>query len=54
MMTGRLLREQQLRGATEVILPRIGYATWADWNRFEELVEIGRVAAREFFGLPSP
>jgi len=54
MMTGRLLREQQLRGAAEVILPRIGYATWADWNRFEELVEIGRVAAREFFGLTSP
>lgn len=54
MMTGRLLREQQLRGAAGVIQPRIGYATWADWNRFEELVEIGRVAAREFLGLPSP
>jgi hypothetical protein len=24
MMTGRLLREQQLRGAAEVILPRLG------------------------------
>jgi NTE family protein len=54
MMTGRLLREQQLRGAAGVIHPRIGYATWADWNRFEELVEIGRVAAREFLGLPPP
>lgn len=54
MMTGRVLREQQLRKAAEVIEPRVGYATWADWNRFEDLVEIGRVAAREFFGLPSP
>jgi NTE family protein len=54
MMTSRLLREQQLRGAAGVIRPRIGYATWADWNRFDELVEIGRVAAREFLGLPSP
>ena len=54
MMTSRLLREQQLRGAAGVIQPGIGYATWADWNRFDELVEIGRVAAREFLGLPSP
>lgn len=54
LMTGRLLREQQLRGAAGVILPSVGFATWADWHRFEELVEVGRVAAREFFGLPAP
>jgi NTE family protein len=52
MMTGRLLREHQLRNAAGVILPRVGYATWADWNRFEELVDVGRAAAREFLGLP--
>ena len=40
-------------GAAGVIVPRVGYATWADWNRFEALLEIGRAAAREFFGLPS-
>jgi len=51
MMTGRLLREQQLRGAATVIEPKVGYATWADWNCFEELVEVGRVAAREYFGV---
>ena len=51
MMTGRLLREQQLRLAAGVIEPRVGYATWADWNRFEDLVETGRAAAREFLGL---
>ncbi len=54
MMTGRLLRVQQLRGAAGVIQPKVGYATWADWNRFEALLEIGRAAAREFLGLPTP
>ncbi len=51
MMTGRRLREQQLRRAGGVIEPMVSYATWADWNRFEDLIEIGRAAAREFLGL---
>ena len=51
MMTARLLRRRQLRSATYVIRPKVGGARWAEWNRFDEFVEIGRVAAREFLGL---
>jgi NTE family protein len=50
MMTARLLREQQLRTATGVIRPAVGRARWAEWQRFDEFVEVGRTAAREFLG----
>jgi NTE family protein len=52
MMTARLLRERALAAAHIVIRPRVGYATWAEWNRFDELVAGGRRAAEQFFGLP--
>ena len=51
MMTARLLRRRQLRSATHVIRPRVGNARWAEWYRFDEFVEAGRVATREFLGL---
>ena len=51
MMTARLLRRQQLKSATLVIRPAVGSARWAEWNRFDEFVEAGRVATREFLGL---
>ncbi len=51
MMTARLLRRQQLQSATRVIRPAVGNARWAEWNRFDEFVEAGRVATREFLGL---
>ncbi|MBD3873584.1 MAG: patatin-like phospholipase family protein [Acidobacteria bacterium] len=51
MMTARLLRRRQLRSATQVIRPRVGNARWAEWYRFDELVEAGRVATHEFLGL---
>ena len=50
MMTARLLREQQLRTATGVIRPAVGRARWAEWQRFDEFVEVGRAASREFLG----
>jgi len=51
MMTARLLRQRQLRSATHVIRPQVGGARWAEWHRFDEFVEAGRVATREFLGL---
>ncbi len=51
MMTARLLRRRQLRSATHVIRPDVGDARWAEWQRFDEFVELGRAAAREFLGL---
>jgi len=51
MMTARLLRRRQLRSATHVIRPDVGNARWAEWHRFDEFVELGRAAAREFLGL---
>jgi len=51
MMTARLLRRRQLRSATQIIRPDVGGARWAEWHRFDEFVEIGRVAARRFLGL---
>ena len=50
MMTARLLRRRQLRSATHVIRPRVGNARWAEWYRFDEFVEAGRVATHEFLG----
>ncbi len=52
MITAGLLRRAQLAKATAVIRPEVGVTTWADWDRFEDLVEAGRVAARDFLGLP--
>jgi len=51
MMTARLLRKRQLRSATHVIRPKVGGARWAEWHRFDEFVEAGRVATREFLVL---
>ena len=51
MMTARLLRRRQLRSANHVIRPDVGDARWAEWQRFDEFVELGRAAAREFLGL---
>ena len=51
MMTARLLRQRQLESATQVIRPQVGGARWAEWHRFDEFVEAGRVATREFLGL---
>ena len=51
MMTARLLRQRQLRSADLVIRPDVGNARWAEWQRFDEFVELGRVATREFLGL---
>jgi len=53
MMTARLLRDRQLKSASAVIRPEVGSARWAEWQRFDEFVELGRVAAREFLDLPS-
>jgi NTE family protein len=51
MMTARLLRQRQLKAATHVIRPQVGGARWAEWHRFDEFVEAGRVATVEFLGL---
>jgi len=51
MMTARLWRRRQLRSASYVIRPDVGDARWAEWQRFDEFVELGRAAAREFLGL---
>lgn len=50
MMTARLLRERQLADATWVIRPTIGPVAWADWGAFDEMIEAGESATREFFG----
>ena len=51
MMTGALLRGSHLSKADHVIRPEVGDATWADWDRMEELIEAGRGAASEWLGL---
>jgi len=51
MMTARLLRDRQLKSATFVVRPEVGAARWAEWQRFEEFVEMGRTATRSFLGL---
>lgn len=53
-MTARLLREHQLRRCLHVVRPQVGRAAWFDWDRLEELAEAGRVAAREWLGVPQP
>ncbi len=54
MMTARLLRHRHLQAASHVIRPEVGKARWAEWQRFDDFVETGRVAARGFFGLVAP
>lgn len=51
MMTARLLRNTHLEAATHVIRPQVGVARWAEWQRFDEFIEMGRIAARTFLGL---
>lgn len=51
MMTSRLLRWRHLESATHVIRPGVGAARWAEWSRFDEFVEAGYTATREFLGL---
>jgi len=51
MMTSKLLRERQLAEVGSVIRPAIGPVAWADWGCFDDLVDAGEAAAREFFGL---
>lgn len=51
MITSRLLRERQLTMCGDVLRPAVGHATWADWERFDELVEAGRRSAREWLTL---
>jgi predicted acylesterase/phospholipase RssA len=51
MFTARLLRRRELSRVRAVIRPHVGHTTWADWDRFDELVAEGRRAALEFFGL---
>jgi NTE family protein len=51
MFTARLLRRRELSRVRAVIRPHVGHTTWADWDRFDELVVEGRRAALEFFGL---
>lgn len=50
LMTSIKLRRLQLRKCRHVIRPAVGHATWAEWERFDELVEAGRNAARDWFG----
>jgi NTE family protein len=50
-MTSRLLRLQQLREATHIIRPMVGDARWAEWQRYDEFIELGRRAMRDFLGL---
>jgi NTE family protein len=50
MMTARLVRRASLEQASLVLRPRVGHATWADWTRFDELVDAGRRSAREYLG----
>ncbi len=52
MMTGRLLVRHQLDGASTVLHPQVGCATWSDWDRMDELVDAGRRAVENWLGAP--
>lgn len=54
MMTGRLLVGCQLRGAARVLHPRVGIATWSDWDLMDELLAAGRAAVAAWLGDPPP
>jgi NTE family protein len=51
LMTLNLLRREELFHAADIIRPNVGRATWADWSKFEQLVEAGRAAAKRFLGI---
>jgi hypothetical protein len=51
LMTLNLLRREELLHAADVLRPEVGHATWADWDRFEELVSAGRKATKRFLGI---
>ncbi len=51
MMTSRLVRRADLHQASVVLRPQVGYATWADWSRFDELVDAGRRSAEDYLGV---
>jgi NTE family protein len=51
LMTAGLLRRRQLAKATHVIRPGVGGVSWAEWRRIDDLIAVGRDAAREFLGL---
>jgi NTE family protein len=50
LMTSIRLRKRQLSTVDRVIRPEVGGATWSDWDQFDDLVEAGRKAAREWIG----
>jgi NTE family protein len=49
-ITAARLRQHQQRDARWVLRPEVGHATWSDWDLFEELVEAGAMAMREWLG----
>jgi len=51
LMTLTLLRQEELKHADDIMRPDVGHLTWADWDRFDELVAAGRTAAEKFFGI---
>ncbi len=50
VMTAALLRACQLHRATLVVRPPVGRLLWSAWDHWEEMLEAGRVAARELLG----
>ncbi len=51
VMTASRLRKRQLRRATHLIRPEVGYASWADWDECDRLIAAGRAAAEKWLGL---
>lgn len=49
-ITASALREHQLRDAGWVLRPNVGHAVWSDWDLFDQLVEAGTEAMREWLG----
>ncbi len=49
-ITAARLKHHQQRDARWVLRPEVGYATWSDWDLFEELVEAGTKAMRVWLG----
>jgi len=51
-MTAALVRSCQLRRATRVIHPPVGRLLWSAWDHWEEMLDAGRAAGRDFLGSP--
>lgn len=49
-ITASALRDHQLRDAKWVLRPEVGHAVWSDWDLFDQLVEAGAEAMREWLG----